>query len=380
MIGEVDYFDFVPLPGGTAEITLTTISGFPGSEPQMEIFSPSGVDLGAFNADTGTPHPIAIQETGTYAVRVIGNTLMETGSYSISLNCLPAPFGAVFLGANTLSPGQITMASELDPFEFDGEMNEVVELTLVRTSGFAGTNVRATLYSPIGTNLGTFVGNSRNEITLPSTGRYSVDVDAANGTGVGDYNLVLDRRFPAEPLPPPLVCGQVYPSTITAPGELDHFSFEGNVNDVVDLTLVWKTGFTATGVSASVYSPTDAFLGSFSGTSLFSLTLPETGRYIVRVNANNLVGIGSYNLGLGCRVPDAADHVAPGLRRQPRRVARPRRRARLLHLRRELRRHDRPDARLAHRLLRRGRGRERVVALGSVRGQRAGDGCVQLDV
>jgi hypothetical protein len=49
------------------------------------LFSPSNVDLGAFNAN-GTM-PVNLSETGTYAVRIVVNTLVHTGAYSLGLAC-----------------------------------------------------------------------------------------------------------------------------------------------------------------------------------------------------------------------------------------------------------------------------------------------------
>ena len=70
----------------------------------------------------------------------------------------------------------------------------------------------------------------------------------------------------------------------------------------VDLTLVDTGGFGAYGqaVAATVFAPSGANVVTFQANTQKSLTLPETGTYVVRINANDLVGTGTFNVGLTC--------------------------------------------------------------------------------
>src|SRR5207249_4726013 len=80
-----------------------------------------------------------------------------------------------------------------------------------------------------------------------------------------------------------LGCGDLISGNITAPGQVDQITFNGQVNDKVTLTLAasgFPTGATAT---ATVFSPTGAVVspGAFNANSQQQLTLPETGTYVI---------------------------------------------------------------------------------------------------
>ena len=50
----------------------------------------------------------------------------------------------------------------------------------------------------------------------------------------------------------------------------------------------------------TVLAPSGTEVITFDSNAQQQLTLPETGMYLIRLNANNLVSTGSYNLGLEC--------------------------------------------------------------------------------
>src|SRR5262249_2768592 len=58
---------------------------------------------------------------------------------------------------------------------------------------------------------------------------------------------------------------------------------------------------------ATLFSPSGVQVSFFDANTQRSFTLTENGVYLVRVNANNLANTGSYNLGLECRQPLAAE-------------------------------------------------------------------------
>jgi hypothetical protein len=307
MAAETQYYTFDGFTGDVAEITLTKTVGFPGtSAPRMRVFSPGGFDLGAFAADS--TNPITLPEDGIYSVRVSANTVLDTGSYDISLLCLP-PSGLIHLGDDVIHGDSILAPTELDSYSFQGSAGEVVEIPFVVTSGFNGTAARATLFSPTLVNLGSFNTNTLIEFTLPETGLYTMDVGAANGTSTGSYNIGFERRVnrslepDRDPESPPLACGQVIPGSIGSGGEIDYYRFEASAGDTIELTLT-GSGFTfPASASARLFSPSNVDLGGFTSNSINAFTLAETGQYSIRINSSNLIGSGSYWLGLACRLP-----------------------------------------------------------------------------
>ena len=55
--------------------------------------------------------------------------------------------------------------------------------------------------------------------------------------------------------------------------------------------------------TATVFAPSGAQVTQFDSNLQQQITLPESGTYVVRIQANNLASTGSYNLHLGCLQP-----------------------------------------------------------------------------
>jgi len=322
--GEVDYFSFSGVADDVAELTLAPTAGFPGnSAPQIRVYTPNGRDLGAFTGDSVIP--LSLPDTGDYVVRVSANTLFDTGSYDLSLECLP-PSGVDYVGDDSLTPKSLTVPATVDCFSFDGTTGEIIELILAQTSGFAGSFATAELFAPSGLSLGTLNTVELKEFTLPETGKaatgnpYTVKTQAANGAATGTYNFGLERRqapgggADPDPQSPPLVCGQLIPASIDEAGEVDYYRFDGSAGDQIQLTLV-QSGFVGgTWVKATLFSPTGVDLGTHNANNIAAYTLPDTGTYAVRVLNHHLVYTGNYSIGLECVVPlgPVEAHLVPG--------------------------------------------------------------------
>ena len=100
-----------------------------------------------------------------------------------------------------------------------------------------------------------------------------------------------------------LNCGDLVPGTIEEAGEVDEFTFTGQAEDVITLTLAETSNWGASymGVRLTLFSPTGVQVVRFdSNDQKDNITLPETGVYTIRINASDLVSTGSYNLGLVC--------------------------------------------------------------------------------
>ena len=98
-----------------------------------------------------------------------------------------------------------------------------------------------------------------------------------------------------------LGCGDLVCGTIGAAGQVDLLTFSGTMGATVDLTLVDTAGFRAfVEAGATVFAPSGANVVAFNANTLNPLTLPETGTYVVRITASDLVSGGTYNVGLSC--------------------------------------------------------------------------------
>ncbi len=100
-------------------------------------------------------------------------------------------------------------------------------------------------------------------------------------------------------------CGVLVSGTISAPGQVDQFTFSGQSGDIINLALASTGGFdTIRSAALRLFAPSGSSVGgTLLSNGQATFTLPETGTYTIRVNAQNLSQTGSYNLGRHCFFP-----------------------------------------------------------------------------
>ena len=273
--------------------TLTLTSG--SFTATATVFSPTGTVVIIFNANS--QQQLILPETGTYVIQIRASNLVSTGTYHIGLECLlPSPMEPNLACGTLLSNREIIAAAQVDQITFIGQANERKTLTL--TSGsFTAT---ATVFSPTGTVVIIFNANSQQQLILPETGTYVIQIRASNLVSTGTYHIGLECLLPTSPVDKILICGAPpLQGTISAASQVDQISFCGLAGQQVTLTLT-SGGFTAT---ATVFSPTGDRVTTFNANSQSQLTLPERGTYVIQVRASNLVSTGTYSLGLQCLLP-----------------------------------------------------------------------------
>ncbi|MGE3167219.1 MAG: hypothetical protein AB7O52_20115, partial [Planctomycetota bacterium] len=114
---------------------------------------------------------------------------------------------------------------------------------------------------------------------------------------------------PAPSVAQSLSCGQNHVDQITAAGQEDVLIFQGSAGDCISMVL-WQTGgsnFTAHG---DLYAPSSTSVPILQGLNgEVPLTLVESGTYILRVHASNLVSTGSYVLELNWLTPQPCNVI-----------------------------------------------------------------------
>jgi hypothetical protein len=135
-----------------------------------------------------------------------------------------------------------------------------------------------------------------------------VQVNPNNLVSAGTYNLGLESIAPPDPINGTLTCGALLGGAIDAGGEVDLLTFDASSGDEISITLVETSDWGGTaGVNDArgiLQAPSGDILGAaFDSDAQVEFTLPETGTYVLQVNANNLVSIGTYNVGLTCLAP-----------------------------------------------------------------------------
>ncbi len=319
--GEVDLITFQGTAGQVIDLTLVEASNWAGAssvnDARATLFAPSGAQVGQF--DSNAQQTFTLPESGTYIVRINANNLVATGLYNIGMECRHNPVAVIddTLSCGGLVSGTIGVPGEVDLITFQGTAGQVIDLTLVETSGWIGlpsglTDAQGTLFAPSGAQVGQFDSNAQQTFTLPESGTYIVRINANNvvSTGAlavtGSYNLGMEcRHNPVAVIDDTLSCGGLVSGTIGVPGEVDLITFQGTAGQVIDLTLVetsvWVGApFGGTDARGTLFTPSGVQIGQFDSNIQETFVLSESGTYMVRVNANDLLGTGDYDLGLEC--------------------------------------------------------------------------------
>ncbi len=314
--GDVDLHSFSGTAGRIITLVLASAGGFssnPGSSASatVTLFAPSGTVVGMLRSNS--LNRFTLPASGTYVLRVHATNLATSGAYNVGVQCLLPPSLAPLLECGALQPGTLTDAGDMDQYSFNGALGQIVTLALASTAGFSsnpGSSASGTLtlIAPDGVVLAGLRSNSLNSFTLPATGTYVLQIAATNLATIGSYNVSLHCLQPTPTPAPGLQCGLLQSGTLTAPGDLDQYSFNGAAGQIVTLALASTGGFSSNpGSSASatltVIGPDGVVLAGLRSNSLNSFTLPATGTYVLQIAATNLATIGSYNVSLLCLLP-----------------------------------------------------------------------------
>jgi hypothetical protein len=142
----------------------------------------------------------------------------------------------------------------------------------------------------------------RPNFMVDITGIYSVQLIVNDG--VWDSEPVTATITTEQQLSGFLSCGDLASGDILESAEVDMFSFMAEIGDRVVLTLTetsdWSGQFGSNDVRAALFAPSGANMGTFDSNGQREFYLQENGAYLVRVNANNLISVGFYMLGLEC--------------------------------------------------------------------------------
>jgi hypothetical protein len=209
--------------------------------------------------------------------------------------------GGTTLSCGSLLANRISASGEVDQITFSGLVGERKTLTLT-AAGFPNfVTARATVFSPTGVMLVTFDANNQQQLILPESGTYSIQVRASDLVSTGDYGLGLECLLPTIPVDATLACGSLLSARpINASAQVDQITFSGLSTERKTLTLT-AVGFpNFVTARATVFSPTATAVVTFDANNQQQLILPESGTYIIQVRASNLVSNGNYSLGLTC--------------------------------------------------------------------------------
>ncbi|GGD63320.1 PPC domain-containing protein [Lacimicrobium alkaliphilum] len=316
-LGDIDTWSFEANVGEFVQLSLTDINDTDLSA-YLAVYAPDGSYITWGQGNTVSKASFTAAQTGTYTVLVMDNnssTVNDTGTgdYRLYLAIPPvAEHGSLINGGYVEETIEL---GDIDTWSFEANVGEFVQLSLTDIND---TNLSAYLavYAPDGSYITWGQGNtvSKASFTAAQTGIYTVLVmdnrsSTVNDTGTGDYRLYL--AIPPVAEHGSLIDGSYVEETIEL-GDIDTWSFEANVGDVVQLSL---TDINDTDLSANltVYAPDGSYVtwGQGNTVSKASFTAAQAGTYTVLVMDNNSstvndTGTGDYRLYLA--IPPVAEH------------------------------------------------------------------------
>src|SRR2546426_543278 len=117
-----------------------------------------------------------------------------------------SPVDAV-LACGGLVSRSIDGPAQVDQFTFSAQINVHGTLTLGAAPFPSGATATATVFSPTAAEVVTFSANSQQQLTLPATGAYVIQVRANNLVSPGSYPLGRECLLPTSPVDAVLACG-----------------------------------------------------------------------------------------------------------------------------------------------------------------------------
>src|SRR2546422_249734 len=131
------------------------------------------------------------------------------------------------LPCGALVSKSIDSPAQVDQFTFSCQNNDRVTLTLASV-GFSvgsGASATATVFSPSAAVVVTFNANGQQQVTLPETGTYVIQVRASNVVNLTPYNTSRDCMLQTNPFYATLPCGALVSKSIDSPAQVDQFTF-----------------------------------------------------------------------------------------------------------------------------------------------------------
>ena len=231
------------------DFTMVTTSG--SLSPKTRLYNPAGALVasatpGYCQGSTVEMNTVTLTVSGTYTLLVGDCSDRNAGNYAIYMQRTNNPVGAAVLPFDQTQAGAIGSAAQSNTYTFNANANDVVDFTMVTTSGSLSPKTR--LYNPAGALVasatpGYCQGSTveMNTVTLPVSGTYTVLVGDCSDTNTGNYEVYAQRtENPSGAAYLPF--GQTQSGTIASAAQSNSYVFTANANDVVGFTMTTTSG------------------------------------------------------------------------------------------------------------------------------------------
>jgi hypothetical protein len=192
LVVEMEAYTFTGAAGDIARVRIGDGSGC-CLEGRVEIFDPSGVSIAAAQGSESTHVDVTLERSGTFLVLATDEAGNDTGGYSLSLQRLNGPTGAVQLSYGSTVNGSIDLVAEMDAYSFSGTAGDLVRIQIGDGSGCC-LEGRVEIFDPSGTSIGAAQGSESThlDLALQRTGSFLILATDEAGNDTGGYSLSLE--------------------------------------------------------------------------------------------------------------------------------------------------------------------------------------------
>ena len=171
-------------------VRLTSVSMSGGLGPDIDIFSPAGVQVGGFGYNDGI-NTFCLPATASYRVVVRDRYNDDTGLYSLGVVFATPKCDAPELLSGVVVTNMIKDPSQQHVYSLNGLQGDVLRLTGVPVSGGVGPDLD--IFNAFGVLVGGFGYNDYSStLTLTNSGMFRVIVRDRYNDDVGQYSLMFN--------------------------------------------------------------------------------------------------------------------------------------------------------------------------------------------
>ena len=306
-VGDLDAFTFIGAFGDRVLIDAVATSGA-GFNTVFVLYPPTGAGYATYT--TGDRLEYQLTAPGTWTILVEDNGNDTAGGYSLSflnvtggpLSNGPDPNGGA-IASNEIKNGQFNQGVDFDAYTFTGSVGQRVIITGLATGG-GSQNTSFELYPP-GGGAAEAATNSGDVIDwqLLASGTYTIVMEDYGNDNAGGYTISYlnltggPLTSGGDPDGGPITSASVKTGTISGVGDLDAFTFTGNLGDrvLVDAVATAGAGFNTSFV---LYPPNGGSYATYTTGDRFEYQLTSTGTWTILVEDNGNDTAGSYELSL----------------------------------------------------------------------------------
>ena len=248
-----------------------------------------------------------LKKTGLYTIVIMDNGEDHTGTYNLTFLEIPKGPLSYIVSGQTLS-GEIDALSDMDAFQFYGNVNDRVLINAEMTSGSLDTVI--CLYPPDGAAAEVAcTASDRVDYQLKKTGLYTIVIMDNGEDHTGTYNLTLLKipctvSYAGDLDGGSIVSGQTRSGTIDVQSDMDAYKFYGALGDQVTITAVTTLGSLNT--FWCLYPPdgTTAEISCRVTDTVTNYVLKKTGLYTIVIMDYLEDHTGTYNVYLS-KIPSS---------------------------------------------------------------------------